>query len=155
MPFLVFILFTGNFNFASLKSWKLYYYLLFLLKISGLDLTTYDSYFTVSVEVFTNHIGWIEHLTMVLKPENKHQIIQWNHNFKNILFDDFQHQSFFIKQTFCKHHLLRSRKWKIAKTRQLTIQTFISYLIYSGVRRKFVKLWNAFSLTKFKYSMDV
>ena len=50
---------------------------------------------------------------------------------------------FFIKQRFCKHHFLQGQKQqndKTRKTRQLTIQAFIYYLIYSGVRKVFCKI---------------
>ena len=42
---------------------------------------------------------------------------------------------FYIMQKFCKH-FLRSRK-QIGRTRQLTIQTFIKYLIYCVARKQF------------------
>ena len=51
------------------------------------DLTTRDSYFTILVEVFTNHmlaestyftnhIDWTEHKIMAIKSANKNKIIQ-------------------------------------------------------------------------------
>ena len=69
---------------------------------TGSDLTTRDSYFTILVEVFTNHIlaentnftnqiGWTEHEIMVLKPANKYKIIWQCHNFENIFIDDLLH----------------------------------------------------------------
>ena len=47
---------------------------------------------------------------------------------------------FFIKQKFCKDHFLQSQKQQNDKTRQLPIQAFIYYLIYSGVRKAFCKI---------------
>ena len=46
---------------------------------------------------------------------------------------------FFIEQKFCKHHSLWKRKQQDDETRQLTIQAIIYYLIYSDVRKHFVK----------------
>ena len=76
----------------------------------GFDLTTRDSYFTILVEVFTNHIlaenmidfriyftihlGWTEHKIMVLKPANKNKIIR-QHNFENI-YQQFLSQPHFL-----------------------------------------------------------
>ena len=71
-------------------------------RVAGFDLKTRDSYFTILVEVFTNHIftentyftnhlGSTEHKIMILKPANKYEIIRQCHNFENILIDDFQH----------------------------------------------------------------
>ena len=62
---------------------------------------TRDLYFTILVELFTNHIlaenthfknhiETVEHKIMVLKPANKHQAIQQCHNFKSILIKIFQ-----------------------------------------------------------------
>ena len=74
-----------------------------------------DSYFTILVEVFTNHIlaentyltnriEWPERKIMVLKPASKYQIIRHCHNFKNILINDFHHHPFLyqakVLQTF-------------------------------------------------------
>ena len=83
-------------------------------------LTTLDSYFTILVEVFTNHIlaertyftnhrEWIEHKIMVLKPANKYIIIWQCQNF-NILIDDLQQHPFLCRAKFCKNHFLRTRK---------------------------------------------
>ena len=47
---------------------------------------------------------------------------------------------FFIEQKFCKHHSLWKRKQQDDKTRQLTIQAIICYLIYSDVRKAFRKI---------------
>ena len=72
---------------------------------TGFNLMTHDSYFTILVKVFTNHIlaenscftiwiEWTEHKIIVLKPANKYQII-WNcHNFKIIFMDNFHHHQF-------------------------------------------------------------
>ena len=53
--------------------------------LSGFDLTTRDSYFTILVEVimnhiltknthFMNHVEWTDRKIIVLKPANKYQI---------------------------------------------------------------------------------
>ena len=79
--------------------------------ITELNLTTRDSYFTILVEVFTNHISTksthftnhierTEHSIMVLKLSNKYQIIWQCHNFKNIFVDDHS----YFEYKFCKHH---------------------------------------------------
>ena len=47
---------------------------------------------------------------------------------------------FFIEQKFCKYYFLQSRKKQIEKIRELTMQTFIYYLIYSGAREAFRKI---------------
>ena len=63
------------------------------LCLTGFNLMTPDSYFTILVEnfknhilaentYFMNHIEWTEHKIMVLKPTNKCQIISQCHNFK-------------------------------------------------------------------------
>ena len=106
---------------------------------------THDLYFTILVEVFmnrilaenmylTNHIECTEHKIMVLKPANKYQIIWYCHNFENILIDNFWHHSISLLSKSFQISFLQ-----IAKTRQLTIQRFIYYLIYSGVRKVFYK----------------
>ena len=67
---------------------------------SGFDLTTRDSYFTILVEVFTNHISdenkyftnnieWTEYKIMGFKPANRYQIIR-----QSLLIHDFHHQPF-------------------------------------------------------------
>ena len=47
---------------------------------------------------------------------------------------------FFIEQRFCKYHLLRSQKQQNYKMRLLTMQAFVYYLIFSGVRDFFHKI---------------
>ena len=82
--------------------------LMLLVMVSGFDLTICDSYFTILVEVFkdhilakniyfTNRLGRIEHKIMVLKPANKYKIIWQCHNFENILIDDFLHHPIFYR----------------------------------------------------------
>ena len=73
----------------------------FSMLISGFDLATRDSYFTILVDrnlaentYFTNHMEWTEHRIMVLKPANKYQIIWHCHNLKNTLINNFQHHPF-------------------------------------------------------------
>ena len=83
--------------------------------LSGLNLTTCDSYFMILVDIFTNHIlaestyfanqiEWTEHSIMVWKPSNKYQIIWQCHSFKNILIDD---HSFFTESFFTEAKLKR------------------------------------------------
>ena len=94
---------------------------------TGFDLTTRDSYFTILVEVFTNHIlakdrEWREH---------------------KILIDDFHGIIlFFIKQKFCKHHFLRSRNNKL---KDEIINHSKLYLLFDLFwwEKHFVKLCNA------------
>ena len=63
---------------------------------TGFDLTARDSYFTILVEVFTNHIlpvntyftnrrEWTEHKIIVLKPASKYKAIWQRYFFRNIL----------------------------------------------------------------------
>ena len=77
----------------------------------GFDAKTRDSYFTILVEVFTNHIAaentyftnhieWTEHATMVLKPANKYQIIWKSYNFRTGITDDFFMSKSFLNITF-------------------------------------------------------
>ena len=79
--------------------------------LSGIDLTTHDSYFTILATVFTKHtlavkmyfainIQWKEYKIMVLKPANKSQIIWQCHNFKNVLIADFQYHPFLCQANF-------------------------------------------------------
>ena len=71
---------------------------------------TCDSYFTILVEVFTNHtlaentyftnhIERTEHTIVVLKPANKYQIIRC-HSFITILINDFFMSKRFVKINF-------------------------------------------------------
>ena len=78
------------------------------------DLTTRDSYFTILVEVFTNHISAenIFHESYRVnrtqdyefQPANRCQII-WQSRL--LMISIIIH--FLAKQKFCKHHFLRSR----------------------------------------------
>ena len=101
----------------------------------GFDLTTRDSYFTILVDDLTfcilventhlkKTLEFTEHKLLAWKPANKCQIIWQYQNFKNILVNEFQHHSYFIKQKIGKHHFLESRKLQFEKTRKLTIQIF-------------------------------
>ena len=95
------------------------------INIPGFNLRTRNSYFLILIEVFTNHvlieniyftncIEWTEYKIMVLKSENKYQIIWQCHNFKTFLMTISTIINFFIKQKFCKHLFLCSWKtsWK-------------------------------------------
>ena len=110
------------------------------LKGPEFNLTTHDSYFTILVEVFTNHIlaentyfanriEWTKHSIMVLRLSNKYQIILHHNNFKNILVDD--HPFFFSK--------LKITNWKDGTINHSNIYYY--YLIY-GARKAFLKLCN-------------
>ena len=110
------------------------------LKGPEFNLTTHDSYFTILVEVFTNHIlaentyfanriEWTKHSIMVLRLSNKYQIILHHNNFKNILVDD--HPFFFSK--------LKITNWKDETINHSNIYYY--YLIY-GARKAFLKLCN-------------
>ena len=112
----------------------------FCSHLTGFDLTTHDSYFTILVEVFTNHISaentyfanrieWTKHSIMVLRLSNKYQIILHHNNFKNILVDD--HPFFFSK--------LKITNWKDETINHSNIYYY--YLIY-GARKAFLKLCN-------------
>ena len=107
----------------------------FLTTSTGFDLTTRDSYFTIIVEVFanhilagniyfTNHIQWIEHKIM-LKLANNYQIIQQCHNFKNTLIKNFQHHPFLCPVKVLLTSFSQTWECQIAKTRQLAIRTII------------------------------
>ena len=69
---------------------------------SGFNLTTYHSYFTILVEIFTNHIlakNIFHQSYRVTKRQyyeiaNKYLINRQFHYFKNIFIDDSQHHSF-------------------------------------------------------------
>ena len=84
---------------------------------------THDSYCTILVEVFKNHILaentflmnhllWTDHKIMVLKPASKYRIIQQYHNFQSNLINNFQDHSFFywvkVLQTSFFHHNVNS-----------------------------------------------
>ena len=90
---------------------------------TGFDLTARDSYFTIPVEVFTNHIlpvntyftnrrEWTEHKIIVLKPASKNKAIWQRYFFRNILIVDFQHHlSLCWAKMFCKDNFLRTCKY--------------------------------------------
>ena len=87
---------------------------IFFIYISGFDLTTRDSYFTILVEVFTKthsrkHIFHESHRVnrthdygLASIPASMYQITQQCHNFKNILIDDFQHHVSLSGKSFVK-----------------------------------------------------
>ena len=77
---------------------------------------------------------------MVLKPANKYQIFWQDDKYKKFLLTVTSFSYFFLKQKFIKHHFLWSRNNITAKQRRLTIEAFIYYLIYSGVRKVFHKI---------------
>ena len=103
-----------------------------------------DLYFTILVEVFTNHIlventnrtEWTEHTIVVLKPSNKYQII-----FKNII------KIFLLmiilsllSKSFVNIIFYGIENNNFQKIRQSTIKTFIYYFIYSGATKAFCKI---------------
>ena len=78
-------------------------------------ITTRDLYFTILVEVFTNHISaestyftnhteWTEHKIMGFKPTNRYQIIR-----QSLLSTISIIIHFFVKQKLCKQYFLGSR----------------------------------------------
>ena len=67
-----------------------------------------------------------------LRHERVKKVYQCTHTIPQLLFNDFV--------IAIKHHFLRGRKQQNDKTRQLTIQPSIYYLIYSGVRKVFSKI---------------
>ena len=80
---------------------------------AGFDLTIRDPYFSILIDVFTNHIvgenlyfsnhmKWTEQKIMGFKPANKYRIIQRFLFLKNILIDDFQHHPFLYWANFLK-----------------------------------------------------
>ena len=86
-----------------------------------------------------NHIEWTEQKIMVLKPANKYQIIQQCHHFKNILIGNFHHHPFLYQ---AKVYIIfyEAENNKLKRQDNLTIQTFIYYLIYPGTRKAFRKI---------------
>ena len=100
-------------------------------KFPGFNLTAGDLNLTILVEVFTNHISaentyftnyleWTEHKIMGFKPANRYR---------------------------CKHYVYGAEHNKL-QSKTLTIQTFIYYWIYSGVRKVFWK-------KKFHYTCNI
>ena len=104
---------------------------------------TRDSYFTILVEVFTNHIvaentyfanhiEWIEHAVVVLKPANKYQIIWQCYNFRTGITDKF-----FMSKSFLNLIFYGTENDKL---QQFTIQIFIYYLIFLSTRKIFQRI---------------
>ena len=101
----------GHFLLYSHNNYLLKFQKKALILLTGFDLTTRDSYFTILVEVFTNHISaenryftnhieWTEHKIMGFKPSNRYQII-WQYFLSTI----FIIIHFFVKQKLCKHYI--------------------------------------------------
>ena len=121
--------------------------------ITGFDLMTCDSDFTILVEVFTshilventyfmNHIELTEHKIMVLKHSNKYQIstkLFGNATtLKNIYISDFQHHSISLLSRSLSNIFM---VLKITNCKDQTIiQIFIYYLIYLSARKAFLKI---------------
>ena len=83
---------------------------------------------------FMNHLGWTEHKIMVLKPANKSKIIGQCHNFLKDFYQWFPSLSNSLSSKgFVNILFYGDNLWKQLndKTRQLTTQVFIYYLIYS------------------------
>ena len=83
------------------------------------DLATRDSYFTILVEVFTNHIlaenryfmNYIEsteNKTIVLKPQTSTKLLDNLIILTTFLSMISTINHFFIKRKFCKHYFLQS-----------------------------------------------
>ena len=76
----------------------------------------------------------------MLKPASKYQIIQQCHNFKNILFNNFQQNPFLYRAKVLLTLFSIEPKIANCKDAKLTIQTFIYSLMYSGARKAFYKI---------------
>ena len=122
-------------------------------KFPGFNLTAGDLNLTILVEVFTNHISaentyftnyleWTEHKIMGFKPANRYRIIR-----QSLLFMISIIIHFFVNQKLCKHYVYGAEHNKL-QSKTLTIQTFIYYWIYSGVRKVFWK-------KKFHYTCNI
>ena len=69
---------------------------------------------------------------MVLKPANKYQIIwQWWFTALSVSL---------LSKSFGNIIFLQSQKYQIEEIRQLTVQIFVYYLIYSGARKAFLEI---------------
>ena len=108
------------------------------------DLNPHDLYFTVLVEVFTNHLAEItyfpnhiegtEHEIMVLKPANTCQINRCCHNFEKILIDGFWHHSIsLLNKSFSNIIFANCKDQAISNSN-------IWYLICYGARKVFHKI---------------
>ena len=83
---------------------------------------------------FMNHLGWTEYKIMVLKPANKSKTIGQCHNFWKDFYQRFPSSSNSLSSKgFVNILFYGDNLWKQLsdKTRQLTTQAFIYYLIYS------------------------
>ena len=108
------------------------------------DLNPRDFYFTVLVEVFTNHLAestyfpnhieGTEHEIMVLKPANTFQIIRCCPNFEKILIDGFRHHSISLLNKSFSNVISANCK------DQAINNSNICYLIYYGARKVFHKI---------------
>ena len=81
-----------------------------------------DSYFTILVEDFTkhivaentyiaNHIEWTEHAIVVLKPENKYQIMWKCYNFWTGVTDNIFMSKSFLNITFYETENNKFLRW--------------------------------------------
>ena len=120
--------------------------------LAGFDLTTRDSYFTVRI--------WSFHKSFFSRKHIFHESFRVNRTQDYGLQTCKQVQNYTAVSYFWKHsyrrfpssssflsskgfiNIIFSRGWKQQndKTRQLTIQTFIYYLICSDVRKTFRKI---------------
>ena len=115
----------------------------------GLDLMTRDSYFTILVEVFTNHI-----LAKNTNFTNHRMNRTWNSVFKTckqvpnyLALSKFQthYQQFPASVSLSSKHFVNvtfyeAENKQITKTRLFTMQIFMYYLIYLGTRKVFRKI---------------
>ena len=117
-----------------------------ILLCAGFNLTTRDSYFTIQVEVFTNHVlvensYFTNHKNMVLKPA----------------ISKYFTMSYFLKHSY--HWFPASSISLLSKSFMNIIsyglvnknykgETIIYYFIYSGARKVFWKIMQQYYMTK-------
>ena len=107
---------------------------------TGFDLTTRDSYITILVEVFTNHIlaekiyfknhiEWTEHKIMVVNRQVSAKLFDNEIISKTFLSTISTIIHFFIKQRFCKHHFFVEPKQQTQKTSQLSFTIWFTVVL--------------------------
>ena len=110
-------------------------------------LTARDSYFTILVKVFNNHIFYrkhkfhrsyrisIEHKIMVLKPAIKYEIIWYTSpKFETILINDFWHHSIYLLSKRFSNIIFTEPK--ITNFKNETIGHSKTYLLFDLLERQ-------------------
>ena len=97
---------------------------------------------------FMNLIEWTEHNKMVLLNLQTRTKLLNNVVILTFLLTILTIIHFFIEQKFCKYILRRRKNKQQQNIRELTVQTFIYYLIYSGAREAFRKIIQPCSITR-------